>query len=417
MEEFSNISTLFENLEQSINQLNKLIATEKDDYLNLVNKTAEEKKVCEEIISGKSELEKILNECANDVCQYKMEFEAIRERNSDKVQNYISGQRFHFFLCYREIYSGQSEKGVIKSHQELIEKNGFFWWGKFIKERVAGGNYRTLEPFGESIKTGEGGSVVFKIKEKVDAMLRDGDNVYLYNYNPNPPNIKLHVCNVVDFYYGQEKIPYQENFNLIPPQCAYIPQYCFHRRDGNCISCNKIDPKRCQPKFLCNFWFKIDRIKELEPVEDEFANLVNCFSEDSINFAIPILYPLLVRQKIEKSYFQELVNPIPNKSGFALDIPSKESGHTKSKEVRQFFNDLNRNCGECFVRVKLIDCPRVYSGRPQLHTSGENDEIKIYLPPTFRIDGKASQFIICLDKKTNIAQKEKVEKMIKDNIK
>ena len=125
-------------------------------------------------------------------------------------------------------------------------------------------------------------------------------------------------------------------------------------------------------------------------------------------------YPLLVTQKTEKSYFKELVEPILHKSGFILDIPRKEKSHTKSNEVEKLFNDLNKKCEECFVRVELTGCQRVFSGKPELQKGKRDDEVMIYLPPDYRIDGKATRFRICLDKKTRPEQKEKVEKMIRE---
>ena len=275
-----------------------------------------------------------------------------------------------------------------------------------------GGTYENLEPFGESINVDEHSNVAIDLKEKVKERRDSGKSVYLFNYNPNPPRIKLYVSNVIDFHYGKEQIPYEDT-DVFPPQCTYFPGYYFKKREGNCISCKKFNPKRCQLQFLSNFYFKIDKIQEIENVEEEFVNLINCFTDDSINFAVPIFYPLLVSQVKEKMYFPELVEAIPHKSRFVLNIPTKEKGHTKSDKVEKFFNDLNKECNECFVRVESKDCVRPFSGKPKIHQTSNDDEIMLYLPQEYRSDGKAVRFIITLDEKTNLEQKEKIENMIR----
>ena len=411
MEVFNDTRNALKELEAQIGKLDKLITDKEKEYQGLMKKTEEEKKLCNEIIYEKGNLEEILNQCSVDVCQYKNEFKSIKKAYSAKLEDSITDKIFHFFLCHRGDYYSTAGIGVIESHKEIIEKNGFCWWGKFIKERGKGGQYYSLEPFGESIMPDGSGSVAFEIRGQVGERIKEGENVYLYNYSPNPPDIKFFVCNIIDVFYGEEKIPYQDDD--YPPQCAYVPTYYFHRHEGNCIACKNINQARCQLRFLCNFWFKIDRIKELDDVEDEFTNLINCFTDDSINFAIPILYPLLVTQRNIRYHFPEIVEPLRQKAVFRMHIPKSEKGHTKMEKVKSFFSYLNEKCHETFVSVESIDCQRHYSGMPQLQQSKEDDEILLYLPSEYRSDGKAMRFKICLDKRTKAEQKQKVEEMIR----
>jgi hypothetical protein len=176
----------------------------------------------------------------------------------------------------------------------------------------------------------------------------------------------------------------------------------------------KIDDAKCKLRYTCNFWFKVDKMREIENVEEEFVNLRNCFTKDYINFAIPIFYPLLVSQDNERFYFKDDVEPITNKSEYSFHIPKREKGHTRTEKVKKLFDDLNEACEQSFVSVKSTDCTRVFSGKPEIQQSGEDDEILMILPPTYRTDGKAMRFKIRLDKETKPEQKQKVEEMIAD---
>ena len=417
MDPFENARKALGELESHVKSLDALILQKRRDFSGWERKIEEEKTLCDRIIFEKGKLEEILNQCSTEVCQYKNEFEVIRERYSGEVESKVANQKFHFFLCYRGDYYGKDKEGVIQSHGEIVNKNGFCWWGKFANKRQSGGKYRSLEPFGESMRPDDGAGAAFRIREKVLERIAKGEPVFLYNYSPNPPDIHLYVCNVTDCFFGKETIPYENRDDRVPPECAYIPEYYFHQREGNCSSCKAIDRKKCQLQFQCNFWFKIDRIRELEDVPGEFVNLMNCFTQDSINLAIPILYPLLVRQRTKKDHFPELVKPIVCDSGFTLEIPRKERGHTKTMEVQGFFSDLNRSCGECFVKVESIGCERPFSGEVRQQKSEGLDEISLVLPARFRGDGKACSYKITLHKQTSAEQKQKVEKMIKDFLK
>ena len=412
MDTSEDLRQILEALEGNLKNLNALISNKKTEYLDWKKKSDDEKNIYDRIIFEKEQLEKILNECSVHVCKYKNEFEAIRNKYSDEMQLKVVNDKSHFLLCYRKEYSGKGKDVVIQKHTEIIEKNGFCWWGKFANERQKGGKYTPLEPFGESIKSDHSAGVALRIKEKVDERVANRDPVYLYIYNPNPPDTGLYVGNIADFYYGEGKHPYQDKKERIPPECAYIPEYYFHRHDGNCVSCKEVDLKKCQLRFQCNFWFRLDRIKQLKDAEEEFVNLKNCFTEDSINLAIPILYPLLVTQRTNKSYFPEMVEPLTCEAGFTLNISRREKSHTKVSKVQRFFSDLNKACGECFAAVELIGCQPVFSNEARLQQSEEMHEIYLVLPSEFRGDRKGSKFKISLDKKTTAEQKEKAQQLI-----
>jgi hypothetical protein len=415
MHEFDDARDLLKELENKLFEVNKLIQNKRKEYADKEVEIKEEIEVLEEIAAEREELIEILKNCSVDICKYKTAFEDIRKRYTNQIQEHITKQDFHFFLCFREDYA-KDGKTAIDSHLELIHKGGFCWWGKFFEQRKKGGGTKDLEPFGESIKIDGNSNVAKTIQARIRKRVENRKPVYLYNYNPNPPNIKLYVCNVVDFYYGERVIPYESNSNEIPPQCAYIPRYYFHKREGNCSSCKKIDHSKCKPGYTCNFWFKVDKMREIENVEEEFVNLRNCFTDDSINFSIPIFYPLLVSQNNERFYFPEDVEPIRHKTEYAFDIPKKEKGHTKTEKVKKLFDDLNKACGQSFAGVHSIDCVRGFSGKPEIRRSRKDDEILIVLPDAYRTDGKAMRFKIRLDKKTKAEQKKKVEEMIVDHL-
>ena len=416
MQKIDDAQDLLNELENKLRDVNGIIKAKRKKYSEKQKDIEQQADMLDEILSEKAELEDILDKCSVDICNYKVAFENIRNKYDNRIRDHISKQNFHFFLCYREHYA-RDGKTVIDSHQKVIDKENFCWWGKFFQERTKGGSFDQLEPFGESIRPDDISNVARNIKAKIKERIKNRKPVYLYNYNPNPPNIRLYVCNVIDFCYGEGEIPHAYNSDESPPQCAHIPRYYFHKREGNCSSCKTINDAKCKLRYTCNFWFKVDKIREIGNVEEEFVNLKNCFTKDSINFAIPIFYPLLVSQNNERSYFTEDVEPILHKTEYAFDIPKKEKGHTRTEKVKKLFDDLNKACGQSFAGVHSIDCIQGFSGRPEIRQCEKDDEILIVLPEGYRTDGKAMRFKIRLDKRTKPEQKQKVEEMIADHLK
>jgi len=419
MQEIDEARNLLQELKSKLEEVNKRIEKKRKQYYDEKQGHQEVLEYTEKDLSRKEGLIKILKNCRVDTCEYKNEFLDIWQRYSIENQEHIRKQDFHFFLCFREDYARGNGKTPIESHQEVIDKNRFCWWGKFFEKRVMGGKFKELEPFGESIKIDERNVVGENIKANIIERINKGKPVYLYSYNPNPPNIKLYVCNVIEFYYRKGEIPYKYDSDEIPPHCAYIPRYYFHKREGNCSSCKEINEAKCELRYKCNFWFKIDKIREIENVEKEFSNLKNSLSNDSINFAIPIIYPLLVFRDNKKFYFEDDVEPITHKSEYLFNVPKKERGHTRTEKVKKLFVDLNKACEQSFVSVESTECIKDFSGsKPKIkHNRGKNDEIWMDLPPTFRRDSLAMRFKILLDKETKPEQKQKVVKMLADYLK
>lgn len=417
MTEFDQARNHINLLQSSIQDIESLISEKKKEHQNIIHEINDAENDLDEYLSEKAELEEILNNCSVDVCKYKEAFEQIKLKSIGKMEKRIRNKNFHFFLCYRELYGSQKGQKVIDSHKSVIKSKGFCWWAKFFREKDNNDKYQSLEPFGESISVTGAHSVAESIYNKVQKHIQNKSPVYLFLCDPNPPQTQLHVANVIDYWFGNQGIPYQTDLDYSPPICAYIPEYLFHKREGNCISCSSFNSQTCNLRFSSNFWFKIDQIVELENISDEFNNLVNCFSNDSINFAIPILYPLLVTQKTDKYYFSDHIELIPSSTDFYVKIPSKEKGHTKTEKVNKFFKDLNTACNNTFVRAELIDCARTFSSKPEIQKTDIGDEINIFLPEEYRIDGKTSQYKIILEKVTKTEQKLKAIEMIKVFIK
>jgi hypothetical protein len=247
--------------------------------------------------------------------------------------------------------------------------------------------------------------VASSIRDKVKARIQSGESVYLYLYNPNPPNNELHVAKVVDFYFSDGKIPGQGDTGD-PLQCAHMPGYYFIK-GRNCTACKKKAAEACDLKYLCNFWFKLDEIIRIDDADipKEFINLSNCFTKDQINLAIPILYPLLVTEIDERQHF---AGPIAQKAPCKIQIAEKEKAHTKVGEVEAYFKELNTAVMNSFIKATSI---RIMDASPvsKIMVSEKNDEVMICVKSGFRVDGDASiVFRVQLDKKTTKKQNDKV---------
>ncbi len=305
MNDFNENRKLLIEREKRLKELDALIKAKEKEM-----KEVEE--VYAELIVENEKLVEILESCSVDVCPYRLAFEEMRDKYRNIILDHISNQRFHFFMCFRGNYYARldddrfREKTVVEYHQEVIDKKGYCWWAKFFRRRLPNGLYERLEPFGESISLDKSSDVAANIREKVKERHNNKESVYLFSYSPNPPDFELIVCNVTDFCFGKEKIPYENRLDQNPPQCAYFPDYYFDKKEGNCEHCKKYDPQRCTLRFPSNFWFRIDKIEKIKNVNKEFMNLENCFTKDFINLAIPIFYPLLVTQKHGTKYFQNM---------------------------------------------------------------------------------------------------------------
>ena len=408
MKDFEEATRLLDDLQKKIDTIKSLVEHKKAEYRKETQKIKESGDELEKIISEKAELETILNNCSIDICQYKLAFEEIKKRHSGTIQDQISDELFHFFLSFRKDY----RLSAIEDHQEVIDKHGFCWWGKFYQKRIKGGEYENLSPFEESINVDDKSNVAWQLKEKVNQRIGNGKNVYLYVYCPNPPDICLYVCNVIDFCYGSLKIPYEDKL-LTPPECAHVPKYYFHKREKNCSSCKKIDTTKCKLNFKCNFWFKIDEIIELTDIENEFLNLTNCFTKDIVNLAVPILYPLLVTQKQDRDHFPHKVAPLKCPDDFEVAIPKGEKGHTRYEKVCSFFKGLNKYCGSVIRHVEARRGARFEDGF-KIQRGDQNDEILMILPADYSSAGRPYRYAVYLHEETTSSQKSMVENMIEN---
>ncbi|MEI6155427.1 MAG: hypothetical protein WCQ90_15220, partial [Deltaproteobacteria bacterium] len=299
---------------------------------------------------------------------------------------------------------------------QVIKEKGFCWWGKFAKKRQPGGIWDELEPFGESIRVGDDANMAARLKANITGRLKAGKAVYVFNCDPNPPNQKLYVSKVLDFWLEKESIP-PRGFDSDTLSCAFTPRYYFlEGKRGNCISCQNPGSSGCTMCFKCNFWFKIDKLYELENMSEEFSNLVNCFTEDTINFAIPILYPLLVTQKVEKPYFDRPEVPaFSSMDVFQIVISETEKPHSKEDQIRNFFQKLNKACGRVFGKV--VQSKTFTGERAYLSSCAENNIIIVNLPAGFRRGGDAGiVFKVLLDENITALQKEEVERRIALNM-
>jgi hypothetical protein len=407
MEHIEEAKKLLAQLETSLSNVSEWIKYKENETAKLLRER-------DESLRMKQELHDALEPRSVEVCQYKTEYESIKTKYNTENLKKNSRQNFHFFLSYQRKYA-RTSLDVIDSHERVISQHGFCWWGKFYKEQIAENRYNMLEPFGESIRIDEEGAFARSLRDRVRERVGNGDNVYLFIYNPNPPDLRLHVANVVEFYYGKEKIPYQDDYKTDLPSCAYMPDYYFLKVRGNCSACREADLQRCRLRFLSNFWFKINRIAKVDALEGTFGNLLNCFTNDSVNFAVPILYPLIVTQKKALPYFGETATPfVQPEKPCLVEIPSKERAHTKTEKVDRFFKNLNSNCGNCFVKVQSMEVIRSSRSVATLMAGGNDDEIFLCLPGGYRVDNKSMRFRIVLDKRTAADQKKRVEQLISE---
>ena len=399
---FKETLELIQKLNNNIPELQRLISGVESNY-NKIKKERESR------LAGLDELEAVLMNCNVEICKYRKEFDELRKKHKGELDKMVSRQDFHFFLCYRGDYYTEGGEYVIEAHKKIIDDKGFCWWGKFVKKREPGGIWKELEPFGESIRIEKDANMAVRLKANIVERLNQEKPVYLFNFDPNPPNPKLFVSKILDFSFEKESIP-PFTSGIDKPSCAFMPPYYFLKgKKDNCNSCKSFDANKCMLRFKCNFWFKIDKLYELTNIKEEFSNLINCFTDDTINFAVPILYPLLVTQKEEKHHFD--CPKIPISLSFQVIIPEGEKGHSKEVEIKTLFDKLNKLCGNPFRKVmQVVIFP---NKRSYISMTTERDVIMDNLPSGFRRNSDAGiVFKITLDENTTDMQKEEIQKRI-----
>ena len=415
MLQYDEVKTIFNKVIDNLNEINSVIKDKENEYKEIKNKLENDKNGIEETINENVELADILEKCKIDFCKYKLAFYEIRNKYNDKIDQLISKKNFHFFLCFRKDYE-KNQKNVIAAHQSVIDKTGYCWIAKFYKKYNDECKFEALEPFGESISLDGKSSMLKMLRDNIKKRIKNKKPLYLFFYNPNPPDIELYVCNVIKFFIANEERPIPSNEDSKTPECAHIPDYYFSKKPGNCQSCKESNLDKCKLAFQSNFWFKVDKIIKLENVSNEFLNLINCFTNDNINFAIPIFYPLIVTQQSKKEYFIDNVQLETNKSEIIFKFSERERGHTKVEKVQNFFSNLNMACDNCFKKVESGRCHKPHGPHPDLHKIDKNDEIIVCLPPEYRTDGSAMMFTVTLPENTSIWQKAKIVEKINDYI-
>ena len=140
-EEFRKIDKEVEKKDRQIMDSENRIKELEIEYKNIDDELGKE-------LIEKEKIKDVVKNCKIDVCEYKTTFNKIVDNYAEKID--YSSEPFHFFVCFRSDYS-KDGKTIMQAHEEVIEKNGFSWWGKFFSKIDSNGKYKELEPFGESI--------------------------------------------------------------------------------------------------------------------------------------------------------------------------------------------------------------------------------------------------------------------------
>lgn len=249
-----------------------------------------------ENLRKKAEIIKTFENCKVN-CDKRIALKILNDAYERQADEWIKDQDFHFLICFDSRHFGSDGKDPLQAHKDVIDEWGYSWWGKFVKERMGEGHYNMIDPFGESMRSDRESHVAENIQRKVQERIKEGNNVYLYLFDPNPPTTRLLIGNMVDIWFGKGEIPHGYQFDEPHPQCAHFPRYYFQQRQKICRTCTHVETSRCTLRFISNIWFKINKIKEIENQNFEFSSLMNAHTMAPINFAVPILYPLLVVRK------------------------------------------------------------------------------------------------------------------------
>jgi hypothetical protein len=289
------IKSLQIELDEKLDDIDSLLREKDVEFRNLVHRSRRCKMEIESLVKT-VEVMNVLRNCKAN-CTHRNALKMLSPDHDLQSGEGFARQDLHFLICHDSNYIGSDGKKPFQAHKDVIDEWGFSWLGKFAKKRGDDGQYFQIESFGESMSSTPENFLAKTIQESVRERIKNGQHIYLYLYNPNPPNIQLHVCHVLDFWFGEGQIPNGDVFKETYPQCAHFPRYYFQKREKMCRTCTEVESTRCIPQFLSNFWFKIDKIEEAEDLNLEFASLRNAFTTAQINFANPILYPLLVVRK------------------------------------------------------------------------------------------------------------------------
>jgi len=306
-----------------------------------------------------------LYSCQDATCEHRAQVvQQMGRANAAHIETMLHRDNFHFFLTYYEEYGNAVSGGVVGSHMKIIAEKGFCWWGKFFEELIDNqpSRYKCLEPYNESIPVDENHRQQLNaLKANVLGRIARGLPVYLYLYNPNPPEPTLHVGSICDFHFRYDDWHFLDPESS-KPACAYAAEYALadleeKKRLGNCEKCKDRQSGFCRQKFRCNYWFKLKRpINDFRETPErslplqkylgadlqrELFNLRNCITNRHVDFSVPIMYPLFVYNHHERRHF----DPRPLKqAGCEIHLARKESGHSRFRTLESYFKSLFEAC-------------------------------------------------------------------------
>jgi hypothetical protein len=421
MESYKEINTLKTGIEDVKKGMQEACNKLRENISIIENKIFEIKKIEEEIKSLEEKNKELIKEKEKLERENKELDEMIQEeRWKQWAKSYYNIDRlneikFHLFLCWRKDYA--SKKSAIDYHKEILQHEGkykiyskysetqekFVWWGKFRKDEYG----IDFEPIGEAWDSPD---IANKFVNIINNRLLKNEIIYLFLYEPNPPKVEFHVALLEKVEYTGGKLP---SFKTIP-SCAYIPDYYFidEKDPQRCLLCKK-EENFCKLKYICNFWFKIKEIKNLDL--QEFNNIINFATNDTINFAIPIMYPLVVYLKKEKIYFDKKTESIKELNTDITPISKKERGHIKEDDVKTFCEKLQKKCE--FIRsIKQIGTTYQEGriGINSINATNKDNELKFILPEKYHRKNARIILLIILDENTTKEQKVRYWKQIKD---
>lgn len=222
---------------------------------------------------------------------------------------------FHFLLAWEPEY----EDETVEQHLRIIEGRGdyepisrkYVWWGKFAKQLNRDGRVVGPPLDQENLAADVAETVVAEANRRIRA--RDSKlAVYLFIINPYKGPESLYVARVREVVYAPDhSVPPDDEIGShnLRPQCAYMCDYYFFKPKDlrKCSACVERDDN-CRTRFLCNFFFKIDK---LESKSTEWANLELAAnnpmytprSDGTIRLAVQNYYPTLVQLKEFRDYW------------------------------------------------------------------------------------------------------------------
>jgi hypothetical protein len=157
--------------------------------------------------------------------------------------------------------------------------------------------------------------------------------------------------NVVDIHYGESaSLPPDDQGR---PICARIPAYYFHNKEkASCATCRVKNPK-CRLRHECGYWFKLSDIKP-NYHGGHYKNLLDTKTGLKLNFAVTLLYPLLVQEK------PPLKKLFAHKKKFQLPIESGKTPWKDKSPVLEASTRIREQAINHFVRTNFLKSDDLY---------------------------------------------------------